>query len=246
MGHAVASLTGLLKGGKIEVKDGKEYYKGLLCISPNMPGILIEVYGKKIEVIKEMSKSPIAILGDCRLEEKASTQKIDKDLIVNVKSIISVEKDWFSTVFNEQYFVNEHCSLKIMGIMGRDPSVKFFESGKAKADFSLAVSQGKNSTTSWFECEAWDKTASIVGDYVAKGNALSIPFASPKIEEWEPKEGGETRRKWKFIVQKVDLHSRKENGESNQKESFEKLQSMPSNREIVEKIDEISLDEMPF
>ena len=246
MGHAVASLIGTFKGGKIEIKNGKEYYKGLLSISDNMPGIIIEVYGKKIEFFKEMSKHSLMIIGECRLEEKISTQKIDKDLVVSVHSFCLLNKEWFDVIFKEQHFVSEHCSLKIMGIMGRDPSVKFFESGKSKADFSLAVSQGKNSVTSWFECEAWDKTAQIVGDYVSKGNALSIPFASPKIEEWEPKDGGETRRKWKFVVQKVDLHSRKENGESNQKENFEKLQSMPTNREIVEKIDEISLDEMPF
>lgn len=246
MGHAVATLAGILKGGKIESKEGKEYYKGLLSISPNMPGVIVEVYGKKIEIFKQMSGLPLIITGDCQLKEKISTQKIDKDLVIGVYSFSLLNIDWFEINFKEQYFVSEHCSLKIMGFMGRDPSVKFFESGKAKADFSLAVSQGKNSVTSWFECEAWDKTASIVGDYVSKGNALSIPFAVPKIEEWEPKDGGETRRKWKFIVQKVDLHSRKENGEENSKGSFEKLQSMPTNREIVEKIDEISLDEIPF
>jgi single-strand DNA-binding protein len=254
MAHAIAILTGILKGGKIETKDGKEYYKGLLCISTDIPGVIIEVYGKKIESIESLKGEFITVQGECRLEEKASTQKIDRDLVISVKSFSVTDRKWCESVFGEQYFVGEHCHLHIMGNNGRDPELKYFDSGKVKADFSLAVSYGKNSPTSWFECEAWEKTAEIVGNYVQIGNALSVVSASPKLEQWEPKDGGETRRKWKFIVKKIDLHSRKENegvssgigGSSvgEKKSMWEKLKSMPTNSKIADKIDKI--DDVPF
>lgn len=250
MTHAIATLTGLLKGGKVESRGDKEFYKGLLLIEQGKPGVIIEVFGKKMEAIASLKGKPITVTGEVRLEEKASTQAIDKDLVVNLSSFVPVDEKWFESAFNEDYFVENTCSVKVTGTAGRDPSLKYFDYGKCKSDISLAVSRGKNDTTSWFELEIWQKPAEVLNNYVKKGNAVSIPHAVPKVEEWEPKGGGETRRKWKFTGKKVDLHSRKENGDNGG--SFDKLRSMPSNSEIVEKIaekfdgQEIDLNDVPF
>jgi len=244
--HSIATLTGFFKGGKVEDRNGKKYYKGFLVLEPTKPGIIIEVFGKRMDDFALLKRKPITVVGELRLEAGASTQKIDKDIVINAIAFFPVDIEYFNSISGDQYFVENHCNVSITGISGRDPDIKYFESGKCKVAISLAVSRGKNTQTSWLEVELWDRPAEVVGDYVKKGYSVSIPQSIPKIEEWEPKDGGEMRRKWKFIGKKVDLHSWKENEERekmNSSNSFKALKSLPTNSEIVEKI---PLDELPF
>lgn len=69
-------------------------------------------------------------------------------------------------------------SVVIVGRAGQDPDVKYFESGKVKTTFSVAVSRWdyktKAETTDWFNIELWDKSAEIAGEYVKKGRQVCI------------------------------------------------------------------------
>ncbi len=69
-------------------------------------------------------------------------------------------------------------SVVIVGRAGQDPEVKYFESGKVKTAFSVAVSRwdykSKSETTDWFNIELWDKSAEIAGEFVKKGQQVCI------------------------------------------------------------------------
>jgi single-strand DNA-binding protein len=60
----------------------------------------------------------------------------------------------------------------VIGRAGQDAEIRYFESGKVKASFSLAVkrwdSKTKENVTDWFNIEVWDKQAEFAGDFVKK------------------------------------------------------------------------------
>lgn len=67
-------------------------------------------------------------------------------------------------------------SIVIVGRLGQDPEIKYFESGSVKAKFSVAVDRGfkENKTTDWFSVEVWGRTAEFVGEWVKKGSLVSV------------------------------------------------------------------------
>lgn len=68
----------------------------------------------------------------------------------------------------------------IVGRVGRDASEGFkaFDSGKMKANFSVAVnrwdSKTKSEVTDWFNVEIWDRQAEFAAEYVKKGRLIAI------------------------------------------------------------------------
>ena len=69
-------------------------------------------------------------------------------------------------------------SVVLVGRAGQDPEMKYFESGKVKTTFSVAVnrwdSKTKAEVTDWFNVELWDKIAEVAGEYVKKGKLVAI------------------------------------------------------------------------
>lgn len=68
-------------------------------------------------------------------------------------------------------------SVVMVGRLGQDPEIKYFESGKVKASFSVAVDRGfskENRVTDWFNVEVWDRQAEFVGEWVKKGTLVSV------------------------------------------------------------------------
>lgn len=67
-------------------------------------------------------------------------------------------------------------SVLAVGRAGKDAEIKYFESGKCKASFSLAVSRWDSKTkgevTDWFNIETWDKTAEFACEYIKKGSLM--------------------------------------------------------------------------
>ncbi len=62
-------------------------------------------------------------------------------------------------------------SVVIVGRVGQDPEMKYFESGKVKTSISVAVDRRtrNDKKTDWFRIELWDKQAELTGEYVKKG-----------------------------------------------------------------------------
>lgn len=88
-------------------------------------------------------------------------------------------------------------SAVIVGRCGQDPEMKYFESGKVKTTFSVAVnrwsSKTKEEVTDWFNIEVWDKQAEIAGEWLKKGRLVGIEgrLASSK---WRGPDGEENER----------------------------------------------------
>jgi single-strand DNA-binding protein len=71
--------------------------------------------------------------------------------------------------------------VQLIGNVGKTPDIKNFESGKAKASFSIATKESYKSNkgekvydTQWHQVVVWGKQAEIVEKYVHKGSEIAI------------------------------------------------------------------------
>jgi single-strand DNA-binding protein len=77
----------------------------------------------------------------------------------------------------EKFQGNGVNSVVVVGRTGKDPEIKYFESGTVKASFSVAVNRmaGKeNRETDWFNVDVWGRTAEVVGEYLKKGREVAV------------------------------------------------------------------------
>lgn len=88
----------------------------------------------------------------------------------------------------------------LTGHLTKDPEIKFAASGTQVAIFSLAVNCRKDDEASFFDCVAFDKTASLIAEYLAKGSPV-LAEGYLKQERWEHE--GQKRSKVKIIVTSV-------------------------------------------
>lgn len=66
-------------------------------------------------------------------------------------------------------------AVVLVGRAGRDPEMRYFESGRVKTTFSLAVNRPtKEKETDWFDIELWGRQAEVAGEYVRKGSLIGI------------------------------------------------------------------------
>ena len=64
-------------------------------------------------------------------------------------------------------------SVILVGRAGRDPEMRYFESGRVT--FSIAVNRPtKEKETDWFDIEIWGRQAEIAGEYVRKGSLIGV------------------------------------------------------------------------
>ena len=93
----------------------------------------------------------------------------------------------------------------VIGRAGQDAEIRYFESGKVKASFSLAVkrwdSKTKENVTDWFNIEVWDKQAEFAGDFVKKGREVAVD-GRISISKWTDQTGEDKER---FLVVANDI-----------------------------------------
>jgi single-strand DNA-binding protein len=87
----------------------------------------------------------------------------------------------------------------LIGHVGRDPEIRYMQSGDPIANFSLATSERwKNKDgqdqerTEWHRVEVFGGTAKVVKNYVTKGKPLYIE-GQIRTDEWEDKEGNKRK-----------------------------------------------------
>ncbi len=107
-------------------------------------------------------------------------------------------------------------TINLVGRAGREPDVRYFESGSTVANFTLAVNRiSKSDEPDWFNLEIWGKQAQVAADYVKKGSLVGIT-GSFKIDSWKDKNTGEDRFKPVVRVDRLNLlSSRKETDNGN-------------------------------
>ena len=96
-------------------------------------------------------------------------------------------------------------SVVIVGRCGQDPEMKYFESGKVKTTFSLAVNKWdtktKSEITDWFNVEFWDKQAEVAGEYVKKGRQVALD-GRLAVSSWTTPQGENRTR---YLIRGTNL-----------------------------------------
>jgi single-strand DNA-binding protein len=100
--------------------------------------------------------------------------------------------------------VNE---VRILGSIGKDPEVKYLQSGAMVANFSVATNEpykNKNGEliehTEWHNITAFGKTAEICSDFLQKG---TLVYISGKIRTDKYERDGVTKYYTKIIADQV-------------------------------------------
>lgn len=98
-------------------------------------------------------------------------------------------------------------TVVLSGRLGGDPEMKYFESGKAKASFSLGVNEWSKKESkelvNWFEIEVWEKQAEFVGEYAKKGTKATV-LGRLKASTWQD-DSGNAKKKIIIVAETVEF-----------------------------------------
>jgi single-strand DNA-binding protein len=105
----------------------------------------------------------------------------------------------------------------LVGNVGKDPEVRYSQSGTPVANFSLATNErfkDRNDEwqdrTEWHNIVAWQRLAEIVGEYVAKGSKVYIE-GKLQTTSWEDRQSGERKYRTEIVARDLLLLGPREN-----------------------------------
>ena len=102
-----------------------------------------------------------------------------------------------------------------IGRLTRDPNVKYTQSGKAYASFTLAIDRRKsgdgNQQADFISCVAWEKTAEVISQYVSKGQKIGV---EGRIQTRSYEKDGRKYYVTEVIVQSMEFCDSKGGGAS--------------------------------
>ena len=123
-------------------------------------------------------------------------------------------------------------SVTLVGRAGRDPEVRYFESGTVVANLTMAVNRrNRDDEPDWFNLEIWGKQAQIAADYVKKGSLIGIT-GSFKLDSWKDRYTGEERNKPVVRVDRLELLGSKRDSENSNFQNNNFNQQPNNNDEI--------------
>ena len=123
-------------------------------------------------------------------------------------------------------------SVTLVGRAGRDPEVRYFESGTVVANLTMAVNRrNKDDEPDWFNLEIWGKQAQVAADYVKKGSLIGIT-GSFKLDSWKDRNTGEDRNKPVVRVDRLELLGSKRDSENSNFQNNNSFNQQQSNDEI--------------
>jgi single-strand DNA-binding protein len=110
--------------------------------------------------------------------------------------------------------------VTLVGRVGGDPDVKYFESGRVVCNLTLAVNKRSrnNDQPDWFNLELWGKTAEVAVNYVHKGSLIGV-IGSLKLETWKDRNTGADRSKPVIRVDRLELLGSKRDNEASMGDS---------------------------
>lgn len=98
----------------------------------------------------------------------------------------------------------------LAGHLTRDPELRSIGNDKVVVHFSLAINRRFKSAdgeikeeSTFVDCEAWGRTAELIGQYLAKGSAAYVE-GRLKLDNWQDKEG-KNRQRLKVVVDNVQF-----------------------------------------
>lgn len=85
--------------------------------------------------------------------------------------------------------------VMIIGRLGKDPELRYTQSGQAICSFSVASGRswrdaggGQHEETEWFRVAAWDKLGEVCNQYLAKGTRVYIE-GRLQTRKWQDQQG---------------------------------------------------------
>jgi single-strand DNA-binding protein len=150
----------------------------------------------------------------------------------------------------------------LLGNLGKDPEVKYTQSGMAIARFSLATTERAKDKdgnwqdkTEWHNLVAFGRTAEVAGEYLKKGRTIYIEGAL-RTSSWDDKESGQKKYRTEVIVNDlVMVGGQREGGEGSgggygsraaAKSANNFDQRMPEHEEPQASAGEITDEDIPF
>tara|TARA_B100000214_G_scaffold352824_1_gene308347 strand:+ start:892 stop:1281 length:390 start_codon:yes stop_codon:yes gene_type:complete len=123
-------------------------------------------------------------------------------------------------------------TVTLVGRAGRDPEVRYFESGTVVANLTMAVNRrNREDEPDWFNLEIWGKQAQVAADYVKKGSLIGVN-GSFKMDSWKDRNTGEDRHKPVVRVDRLELLGSKRDSENSNFQNNNSFNQQPSNDEI--------------
>jgi single-strand DNA-binding protein len=139
----------------------------------------------------------------------------------------------------------------LIGNLGKDPEVKYLESGVPVANFSIATSESyndkntgeKREITDWHNIVLWRGLATVAEKYLKKGMKVYIE-GKLKTRSWND-ENQQTRYTTEIVADNMTMLSRAENSgqaPTNYPNSVENKPVQPMDKDLSAKPD----DDLPF
>ena len=99
----------------------------------------------------------------------------------------------------------------LIGNLGRDPELRYTQSGQPVANFTMATTEswnkrdgsGREEKTEWHRIVAWGRTAELCAQYLAKGRTVYVE-GRLQTREWEDREG-KKQRTTEIVAQTVQF-----------------------------------------
>jgi single-strand DNA-binding protein len=105
----------------------------------------------------------------------------------------------------------------LIGNLGRDPELRYLQSGQAVATFTVATNERWNDRdgkpqerTEWHRIVVWGKQAENCANYLSKGRPVYVE-GRLQTREWEDKEG-QKRQTTEVVAQTVQFLGSREGG----------------------------------
>jgi single-strand DNA-binding protein len=87
-------------------------------------------------------------------------------------------------------------SITLVGRLGKEPEMRYTQSGQAVCSFSVATDRSwtdtagqKQTRTTWFQVTSWGKLAETCNNYLKKGRLVYIEGRVEPIHQWTDNEG---------------------------------------------------------
>jgi len=114
-------------------------------------------------------------------------------------------------------------TISLIGRLTAEPELKYTQSGKAFTRFTLAINRPYDKEkTDFINCQAWEKKAELIAEYVRKGNRLAI---NGRLQVDSVGEGQERKIYYNVIVNEIEfLENNKKDNVNVEKEKVETIE----------------------
>lgn len=135
----------------------------------------------------------------------------------------------------------------IIGNLTRDPELTQTQSGKSVVKFTVAVNNGKDAEgndrpADFITCQAWNKTAELVGRYCKKGKPIAV-IGAFKTDKYQDKNHEDVTHYNSYIlVNSIEFVG----GGNNNNNNSQQTQAAPAQNTATTPVETANESDVPF